>query len=179
MNRVAQFSAIVFLAFISGACAGDLHPVPEASTHVDLASVVNAGVVRPVDGITSAGQPDEAGFGVFAKSGYVAVIDMRGPNENRGLDEANVVKDLDMQYIAFPVSGADAVSYENARKLDEVLAELNGPVLLHCGSGNRVGALLALRESLAGADDDQALEYGKSAGLTGLTPVVKKRLAEQ
>jgi hypothetical protein len=51
--------------------------------------------------------------------------------------------------------------------------------LLHCGSGNRVGALLALRESQDGADDESALEYGRSAGLTKLEPVVIKRLEEK
>jgi len=49
--------------------------------------------------------------------------------------------------------------------------------LLHCGSGNRVGALLALLKSSQGASDEAALEYGISAGLTGLEPVVRARLA--
>ena len=44
---------------------------------VDLAAVVSTGVVTPVDGITSAGQPDEAALKVFAEQGYTTVIDLR------------------------------------------------------------------------------------------------------
>ncbi|MCH7821705.1 MAG: hypothetical protein IIA07_06780 [Proteobacteria bacterium] len=76
-----------------------------------------------------------------------------------------------------PISGLDAINVDNARKLDEMLASYEGPVLVHCGSGNRVGAILALRHRLSGADDEEALSYGRSAGLTGLEPVVRERLA--
>jgi len=63
--------------------------------------------------------------------------------------------------------------------LDELIAAANGPVLIHCGSGNRVGALLALRESLAGADDEAAIEYGKEGGLTGLEDRVRDVLGAE
>ena len=76
------------------------------------------------------------------------------------------------------IVGSDAINFDNARALDALLAERDGPVLVHCGSGNRVGALLALRKSLEGADDDAALEYGRSAGLGRLEPVVKERLKD-
>lgn len=168
----------VTLVFSSNAFSGGDGMTDEMRTHVDLGEVMESGEVQPVNNITSAGQPDEAALEVFAASGYVAVIDMRGPDEDRGIDEVAAVNELDMQYIAFPVVGAEAISYENAEQLDQLLSEIDGPVLLHCGSGNRVGALLALRESLAGADDEQALEYGRSAGLTKLEPLVKEKLEE-
>ncbi len=145
--------------------------------HVKLDSVITAGDVRPVDGITSSGQPDIAALEVFAAAGYVAVIDMRGPHEDRGLDEKTVVERLGLEYVELPISGHDAINIDNARKLDAMLAGYDGPVLLHCGSGNRVGAILALRHSLNGADDEEALSYGRSAGLTGLEAVVRNRLA--
>jgi uncharacterized protein (TIGR01244 family) len=180
MNRSAYYLLLgAALIFSSAAFSEDVDGADSLRAHVDLGQVVESGAVAPVGNITSAGQPDEAALKVFADSGYVAVIDLRGPGENRGLDEASAVVDLNMQYIAFPVVGHDAISYENAQELDNVLSEIDGPVLLHCGSGNRVGALLALRASLDGADDEQALEYGRSAGLTGLEPVVKERLSER
>ena len=83
-----------------------------------------------------------------------------------------------MHYVALPIESKDAISFENARKLDALLEEYPGPVLVHCGSGNRVGALLALRASLDGADDESALATGLDGGLTGLEEVVKERLAE-
>ncbi len=131
-------------------------------------AVVADGVVNPVDGISSAGQPDAAALEVFAKQGYTTIIDLRTEGENRGLDEEAVVADLGMTYINFPIAGGDAISFENARELDKLLGEVDGPVLLHCGSANRVGALLALRESLGGATDEDALEYGRAGGMTRL-----------
>ena len=146
--------------------------------HVDIDKVKMIEDLRPIDGITSSAQPDASEFEIVAKSGYVAVIDLRGPSENRGLDEKAVVEKLGLQYIEFPLVDSDAISFANAKQLDALLNDIDGPVLLHCGSGNRVGAILALRHSLQGADDEDAMQYGKSAGLTSLEPVVKDRLEQ-
>ena len=183
MNRSSGFIFLgVALLLSAGAYSHGVdgaHGATSPRTHVDLEQVVESGAVQPVENITSAGQPDDAALKVFADSGYVAVIDMRGPDEDRGLDEVSAVAEHDMQYISFPVVGGDAISYENAQELDKLLGGIDGPVLVHCGSGNRVGALLALRASLGGADDEEALEYGRSAGMTSLEPLVKERLSEQ
>lgn len=142
--------------------------------HVDIDKVVEAGKVEPVNGITSAGQPDEAALEVFAESGYAVVIDMRGPEEDRGVDDwPGAVEARGMRYVPFPIASQDQISFESAEKLDELLHGVDRPVLIHCGSGNRVGALLALRESLHGASDEEALAYGREAGLTRLEPRVR------
>ena len=159
----------------ASACSADQSVVQ--TLHVDVADVATAGAVRPVDGVTSAGQPDEETLQVFADSGYVAVIDMRGSAEDRGMaDESAVVESLGMEYVAFPLASREDISFANAGKLDRLLAEFDGPVLVHCASGNRIGAILALRESLNGASDKDALEYGRKAGLTRLEPLVRDRL---
>jgi len=144
---------------------------------VDLDVVVSTGEVTPVDGITSAGQPDEAGFRVFAEQGYTTVIDLRTAREDRGLDAPAVVEGLGMEYVLFPIGG-NGITFDNARKLDELIEAAEGPVLVHCASANRVGALLALRKSLEGADDETALEYGRQGGMTRLEGRVKEALTE-
>jgi len=131
------------------------------------------------DGITAAGQPDETGLKELAEDGYAAVIDLRGAGEDRGLDEKSFVENLGMDYVPLPIAGRDAISFENARRLDQILSSYEKPVLVHCGSSNRVGALFALREKLHGADDEEALSFGKSAGMTSLESTVKSRLAEK
>jgi len=163
--------AILLLTFTANADEG------EQSIHVDLEDVIAAGEVESVDGITSSGQPDEEALRVFADSGYSVVIDMRGPDENRGMDDfEGAVQAIGMEYLAFPVVGADQVSFETAAKLDEILQGIDGPVLMHCGSGNRVGAVLALRQSLNGASDDESIQFGKDAGMTRLEPRVREVL---
>ena len=148
-----------------------------SSLKVDLRRVVELGTVEPVDGITSSGQPDRESLQVFADAGYAAVIDLRGAEENRGFDEPAAAQELGLEYVAFPIEGRDAINFDNARALDDLIRSQNGPVLVHCGSGNRVGALLALRASLLGADDTASLETGRAGGLTRLEDTVRERLS--
>ena len=131
----------------------------------------------PLAGITTGGQPNAAQFQAAASAGFKSVIDLRGPNEDRGLDEPAVVAQLGMSYVNLPVEGADGVTYANASALDKLLAKLEQPVLIHCSTGNRAGALLAVRAKLGGADGETALALGKAAGLKGLQPTVEQKLA--
>ena len=132
----------------------------------------------PLEGITTAGQPSAEQLAAAAKSGFKSVIDLRGPNEDRGMDERSAVEGLGMSYVSLPVEGSDGVSYANAAALDKLLAGVEGPVLIHCASGNRAGALLALRDKLGGADSESALALGVASGLTGLKPTVEQKLAQ-
>ena len=170
------FVVIGAVLVASAAIAGDTEI--EAKLKVDLDQVVDSGSVAPVDGISAAGQPDKAAFEVFARSGYTTVIDLRGESENRGLDEVGVVEELGMDYVLFPITGPDAISYDNARKLDQLIEDADGPVLVHCGSSNRVGALLALSKKLDGADVNTAMSYGIEGGMTGLSGMVESLLKE-
>lgn len=169
------------LAVSLTADAGEAESGAMPRVHVDVATVAAAGEVSPVDGITSAGQPDEAAFRVFADSGYVAVIDMRGPEEDRGIsDERALIEGLGMDYVELPITDRKQINVETAAELDRLLEGFDGPVLIHCKSGNRVGAVLALRHSLAGASDDEALAFGATAGLTKpkLRALVQERLSQ-
>ena len=171
-NKWIAFIAIALIS--SAAFAGDEPMTPKLK--VNLGGLVEAGVVQPVNGISAAGQPDQAEFKVFADSGYTTVIDLRGEQENRGFDEPAVVESLGMKYVLFPITGPEAISFENAAKLDELIKGADGPVLVHCGSSNRVGALLALSKSLEGADVDEAMSYGVDGGLSSLARTVQSLL---
>lgn len=133
---------------------------------------------EPADGITAAGQPNEAEFKELADDGYAAVIDLRTAREDRGLDEETTVEELGMDYVELPIDGRDGINFENAKKLHQILSNYDEPVLVHCGSSNRVGALFALRAKMNGANDEDALAFGKSAGMTSLESTVKTRLEE-
>lgn len=133
----------------------------------------------PDEGYLSTGQPNQAVLNKIAAAGFAAVVDLRTDAEDRGIDEKAEVEALGMTYVSLPVDrGADGVSFENAAALDRILESLDGPVLLHCGSGDRVGSLFALSAKMDGASDDEALSRGKEAGLTRSEKVVIERLAE-
>ena len=179
MNRgnivLKPISALLVAALAFGAVADEANMAAVSSLKVDLEQVVELGTVSPVDGITAAGQPDEAALEVFADAGYSTVIDLRGTEEDRGFDEAAVVDDLGLHYVTLPIAGKDAISFDNARKLDGLLDEYPGPVPENCASRNGAGALLALRASLEGADDETALALGRQGGLTSLEGIVRER----
>ena len=175
---VARWLAVFATLLLVAACAAENERPPVSSMKVDLEQVVKVGRVIPVGGITTAGQPDEAALAVFRDNGYVAVIDLRSHREERGFDEVGAIALLRMNYVRLPIVHREDVSFSSAKELDSLINAFDGPVLIHCGSGNRVGALLALRASLAGADDEAAIEFGKQAGLTSLEEVVRERLAE-
>ncbi len=174
MKRFFNFALLMLLAF---------QPVAAEETQVvslSVADIKSGQATLPADGAVSTAQPDADTLHIAAEAGYVAVIDLRGPEEDRGLDEKATVAELGMTYMSLPVVGNAAINYANAAELDRLLTQVDGPVLLHCGSGNRVGALFALREKLHGASDEQALETGRAAGLVNaqLESVVIERLAE-
>jgi len=174
MKRLA---ALLLLVLGTACSVADEQDSGAASTlKADLDAVVELRQVKPVDGVTTAGQPDAEALKVFAEAGYVAVIDIRTAGEDRGLDEAAVVQGLGMDYLQMPVGGRDGITFENAEKLEQLIGLYDEPVLVHCGSANRVGALFALNVYRETGDVNKAMEAGRAAGLTGLDGVVREVL---
>lgn len=173
MRRISLVLCLAFAGLLAVADDTDLSAV--SNLKVDLDAVVALGQVNPVEGITTAGQPDEASLKVFADSGYVAIIDLRTEGEDRGLDEPAVIEALGMDYINFPI-GRDGITFENAKTLEGIMVRYDQPVLVHCGSANRVGALFALNAYRATEDVETALAAGRVAGLTSMESTVKKVL---
>ena len=172
-----HLAPLLFLFLFAACSVADKHDPGVVSTlKADLDEVVELGAVKPVEGVTTAGQPDEAAFQVFADNGYVAVIDMRTEGDDRGLDEAAVVQGLGMDYVQLPIGGRDSITYENAQKLKELIDMYDEPVLVHCTSGNRVGALFALNEYRETGDVDKAIHAGRIAGLTRMEAQVREIL---
>lgn len=173
MNRLV-------VSFCILALAGGVAPASETTetiTKIDTTQMSKDAGVLPGSGIVTSGQPDEAAFRNIAGAGYTTVIDMRAADEDRGLkDEQRLVESLGMAYVLFPIAGKKDISFEKAAALDEILDGIDGPVLVHCASGNRVGALFALRARNHGASSAEALAVGKAAGMTRLTKLIQERL---
>jgi len=141
---------------------------------------LQAGKTIPTDvRFVASGQPDEAMLQAVAEAGFSAVVDLRAAVEERGFDERKEVERLGMLYAVLPIASADDITLDKAAVLDQILAQNEGPVLLHCASGNRVGALYALREKLLGASNSEALAVGRAAGMTRLESVVRERIGEK
>jgi protein tyrosine phosphatase (PTP) superfamily phosphohydrolase (DUF442 family) len=129
----------------------------------------------------TSGQPSQAEFEALAAAGFRRVIDLRPPSEDRGFDEAAEAGGQQLEYVCLPIAGEADLTLARVKQLDALLTEPAAPMtLLHCGSSNRVGALLALRAAwLNGATPDAALAIGRSAGLTGLETAVRRAIANR
>lgn len=128
-----------------------------------------------------AGQPSMQELMAAKAAGVKVVINLRPTTEPSGMgDEAAVVQKLGMKYVNIPVAGAGDVSVANAKKLRAVLdGAKDEQVLLHCASGNRVGALLALEAFYVnGKTVEEAMAIGKAARLTGLAGFVQNQLEQ-
>ena len=122
-------------------------------------------------GILTGGRPELSDLQQLKAAGYKAVINLEGLGEG-SLNEAAVAEKLGMSYIALPITHAD-ITEENAEKLQAAIQLSGTPVFVHCASGNRAGALMALRAYFVlNMSPAAALEEGKKAGLTSLTATV-------
>lgn len=139
----------------------------------------------PVAGVLTGGQPTEAALAAAAAAGYRTVVNLRSEaemaelEETEGWDESAAVAALGMDYVFIPMAGAAGLTVDNARGLADVLARPEGyPMMIHCASGNRAGALLALKAfHVDGRNADAALDLGLAAGLTKLEEAVRDHLA--
>lgn len=120
----------------------------------------------PVDGVASAGQPAAAAWPDLARAGYRTVIDLRTAEEPRGYDEPASVRAAGLEYLPLPVSQdtLNDAAFDHFRDL--VRDPARRPVLVHCATSNRVGALLLPYFALdEGRSLPEARELARQAGL--------------
>ena len=164
--RPIAFALAVLAALALVACA---HRPTESATSAAVADADAVPNLRtPGNGLLlTAAQPGPGAWRVLAEQGVVAVVNLRPDDEQPGRDERAEVTAAGMAYHQVPVAGADGLTDDNAAKLWALVSAAPGKVLVHCASGNRAGALLALGAANAGAmSPEQALAFGQSAGLT-------------
>ena len=134
----------------------------------------------PQVGVYCGGRPRPEQLDQAKAMGVFAVINLCPTSEACNFDEEEEVRRLGLTYTNIPISGPADLTVENVTLLAQALttASATHPVLLHCASSNRVGALLALKASwIDGQSPEDAIALGVAGGLTGLLPVVQQLLA--
>ncbi|EYD72149.1 hypothetical protein Lokhon_00939 [Limimaricola hongkongensis DSM 17492] len=112
--------------------------------------------------------PDEAALRQAAEKGFRSVVNFRTAEEKQEVapdEERRIAEDAGLTYLHHPVSPEaldDALVDDFRRSLDD----LPQPVLLHCASGKRAGAmtLMALAAE-KGLDGDAVIDMGRENGL--------------
>jgi uncharacterized protein (TIGR01244 family) len=117
-------------------------------------------------GIFLASQPTPEDFKLAKEGGIKTVINLREKEEIEW-DEEALVKKLGMEYYHLPFKSPAGLTDEVFAKARQILTNKDRqPILLHCSSANRVGAIwLAHRALDHGLSYDKALEEAKTVGL--------------
>jgi uncharacterized protein (TIGR01244 family) len=133
---------------------------------------------RPFPGILTGGQPTQAQLEMAKEKGFKTIVNLRMVGENKDWDEAKLVESLGMKYVSIPVAGATGLTRQNSEAVIAALEDAGEyPVMVHCASGNRVGALFALDANIrAKLPKEDALAIGRKAGMTRLEADVIKKL---
>lgn len=137
---------------------------------------------RPLPDVYASGQPSPEHLAALAAEGVRTVINLRAPTEQVEFDEALEAQKLGLRYVSIPIAGPEDLSTETASRFSGELADARrgGPVLVHCASANRVGAMLALDQAITqNQSASDALAIGRTAGLTTLEPKVTEIISQR
>jgi len=167
MTTLNRLAAMIVIPLLAGPAVAAESPLTSLPRHVALDAHRHA-----------SGQPSAEALAQLPAAGITTVIDLRPDQETPELDEKSVATSAGLKYRALPIAGVADLTRENVARFDQLLKETAAEnVLIHCASGNRVGAMLALQARwVQGRSAEEALAIGKAAGMTGLAADVQKLL---
>jgi len=117
-------------------------------------------------GIHLAGQPGEEDWALLKERGVKAVISLRTEITPIGYDEYKAVTDAGMKFHRVGFRAPETLTDEVFERTRALLKQNTDGVLLHCGSGNRVGAIWVVKRVLDdGLSWEAALSEAKEVGL--------------
>jgi len=118
------------------------------------------------DGIFLASQPKPADFEQAKDGGIKTVINLRHDSEETSFDEEEIVTGLGLNYVHLPFNGPDELTDEVFDQSLELLKTAERPLMLHCASANRVGAVwIPYRVLEDGLSLEDAIAEAKVVGL--------------
>ena len=121
-----------------------------------------------------ASQPQPEDFKRAKNMGVTTVVNLR-PESEMSFDEKIAIAELEMNYVNVPFGSPAELTDDVFKQTRELLKNQNKrPLLMHCSSANRVGAVwLAHRVLDDGLSFEDALAEAKMVGLT--LPALEQR----
>lgn len=122
-------------------------------------------------------QPTEAAYAKLAAHGFRSVLNLRRHSEGPDVaGEQALIEKAGLRYINIPVTPAEPKAEDVEAFINAVKDKSNHPMLIHCGSANRVAAFwMIYRVVEQGWTEEKALE---EAGKIGLTSAGLKSFAQ-
>ena len=182
MNSYIRILSFAFLTlFIASAVYADNLAIQKRSfirqVSSPLINLPNRQV--PFGDVLTGGQPTFDQIKKASETGFKTVINLRTDNELPDPAQEKVwVEGSGMKYFHIPVAVTEGFTPQNAKVFAEALSKHeNYPLIVHCKSGERVGAMFALKAfHIDEKEIEEALLIGERAGLIKLAPTVKKIL---
>jgi len=166
-------SALVVIAVGAPALAG-----PAKAPFGDKVDRLITSYDRASPYIGTAGLLKAGGVAEAKRLGFVAILDLLGPDEAGGVAaERAAAKAAGLRFFHIPVT-TRAPTWDQVRAFAPLIEDrANYPILVHCETANRVGAMWAMYRVMRGVDAQVAIEEGRAIGLTSREGAVRKRLA--
>jgi uncharacterized protein (TIGR01244 family) len=156
--------SLPFVLALSAAVTGADGPATRAGIprSMEPGLVPNYQVVR--EGLATGGQPTTEALVRLRALGFRTVIDLRAEGEGVR-DEEAAVKAQGLRHVWVPIT-PESFTLEDVRKIKVVLDDkMAAPVLLHCSSANRVGAVWTVLRVQEGRPLAEAEKEGERIGL--------------
>jgi uncharacterized protein (TIGR01244 family) len=118
--------------------------------------------IRPT--IATAGLLKDGAVADLKPLGFVTVLDLRGPKEGTDSEKA-AVESVGLRYFNIPVTDQPPTDAQVEAFTRIVEDPANRPILVHCSTANRVGAMWVLYQVRKGAPVAFAVEEGRTIGL--------------
>ena len=118
-------------------------------------------------GIAAAGQPSVETLARLKELGFKTVINLRPTDEAPVVvEEKRILEGQGLRYVSVPVTPA-TFSASDVESISKLLGDPeSAPVLLHCSSSNRVGAVWGVIARQRGRSLEEAEAEARRAGLT-------------
>ncbi len=109
----------------------------------------------------------------LVKHSFNTVIDLRTESEGT-VGEKKAVETAGMTYINIPVTN-DGVNEAQLIAFKQALEQASPPILIHCATGNRAGAMWTVYRLKEGVPPETAFKEGRTAGMNaGMEKKVRK-----
>ncbi len=159
-------AGIVTLMILVAGCKSEPSHTAITTDKLEPYQCGNVARLHTYKGIFLASQPSADDFAQAKNGGVKTVINLRHASENKDFDEEAAVTKLGLGYHNPAWNGPDELTDAKIDSARELLRTAEDPILLHCSSANRVGAIwLAYRVLDDGATMDDALAEAKIVGL--------------
>ena len=122
--------------------------------------------VHSLGDVYLAGQPKPEDFEVAKAEGIKTIINLRHAKEINDVDEEATVKAAGLDYVHLPWNGEGELTDDVIQRSRKLFETAERPILMHCGSANRVGALWIPWRVLDGnVSLEEAIDEAKTIGL--------------